>query len=141
MKVNICGVPHEVIECEDSFDIDCHMGMIDHKNAIIKINKDIKGVNRKETICHEMAHGMLLHMGYDELCNNEQFVQALGNAIMQGFDIKEVKSSYDDISNFEPCPFTHDGCKGCEYESYGEGLQPCKSCKQSYIDKYTPKKK
>ena len=74
----------------DNFDIDCHMGMIDHKNAVIKINKDLKGLNRTETLCHEMVHGMLLHMGYDDLCNNEQFVQAMGNAICQGFDIKEV---------------------------------------------------
>lgn len=35
-------------------------------------------------------NGMLLHIGYDDLCNNEQFVQAMGNAICQGFDIKEV---------------------------------------------------
>ena len=90
MIVNICGIPHDVVECDDNFDIDCHMGMIDHKNAVIKINKDLKGLNRTETLCHEMVHGMLLHMGYDDLCNNEQFVQAMGNAICQGFDIKEV---------------------------------------------------
>ena len=53
MIVNICGIPHDVVECDDNFDVDCHMG-------------------------------------YDDLCNNEQFVQAMGNAICQGFDIKEV---------------------------------------------------
>ena len=96
MIVNICGIAHDVVECDDNFDVDRHMGMIDHKNAVIKINKDLKGLNRKETLCHEMVHGMLLHMGYDDLCNNEQFVQAMGNAICQGFDIKKVKVD-DDI--------------------------------------------
>lgn len=65
--------------------------MIDYKNAVIKINKDLQGLNRKETICHEMVHGMLVHTGYTELANDETLVQALGNAIMQGFDIKEVR--------------------------------------------------
>ena len=35
MIVNICGIPHDVVECDDNFDVDCHMGMIDHKNAVI----------------------------------------------------------------------------------------------------------
>jgi hypothetical protein len=38
-----------------------------------------------------MVHGMLVHMGYDELSQDEQFVQALGNAICQGFEIKAGK--------------------------------------------------
>lgn len=138
MKVNICGIPHEVVECADSFDIDCHMGMIDHKNAVIKINKDLKGLNYTETLCHEMVHGMLLHMGYDELCNNEQFVQAMGNAICQGFEVKKVNDNYDDLPLFEP--LEHDGCKGCEYENRSASNNPCCICKQRYTDKYKAKK-
>ena len=91
VRVNICGVPHEVVEVVDNFDMECHLGMIDYKKAVIKINKDLQGLNRKETICHEMVHGMLVHTGYTELANDETLVQALGNAIMQGFDIKEVR--------------------------------------------------
>ncbi len=26
MKVNICGVPHTVVECEDKFNVDTHFG-------------------------------------------------------------------------------------------------------------------
>lgn len=90
MKVNICGVMHEVIECEDAFDSDAtHFGQIEYREARIKINKDMNLDIKKETICHEMVHGMLIHLGYSDLSNDEQFVQALGNAIMQGFRIKE----------------------------------------------------
>lgn len=90
MIVNICGLPHKVIEKEDNFDMDCHFGQIDYKKCEIKINKDITNENKKETICHEIMHGILVHLGYNNLANDEQFVQAIGNAINQSFNIKIV---------------------------------------------------
>ena len=88
MKVNICGIPHKVIECEDRFDVDAHFGQIDYKACEIRINKDMTEASKKETLCHEMVHGMLTHLGYSEYSQDEQLVQALGNAIYQGFEIK-----------------------------------------------------
>lgn len=90
MTVNICGVSHKVIECEDCFNsTDAHFGMIDYIKSEIKVNKDLTEQGKKETLCHEMVHGMLIHLGYEEYSQDEQFVQALGNAIYQGFEIKE----------------------------------------------------
>ena len=91
MIVNICGIEHKVVECEDVFDTDTHFGMIIYKDAVIKINKDMSERIKKETLCHEMLHGMLVHLGYDALSEDEKFVQALGNAISQGFVIREEK--------------------------------------------------
>jgi hypothetical protein len=88
MKVNICGIPHEIIFCEDNFDEAIHFGQIDYKTATIKINKDMKPEIQEETIIHEMLHGILVHLGYDEKSDDEQFVNAVSNAIYQGFDIK-----------------------------------------------------
>lgn len=88
MIVNICGIPHKVIEYEDNFNADCHFGMIDYKECEIRINKDMTCASKGETICHEMLHGILMHLGYDDLSSNEQFVRALGNAIYQSFEIK-----------------------------------------------------
>lgn len=88
MKVNICGIPHKVIECEDNFNVDTHFGQIDHKACEIRINKDLTQEAKEETICHEMVHGILLHLGYNDYSNDEQLVQALGNAIYQSFEIK-----------------------------------------------------
>lgn len=88
MKVNICGLPHEVVEMENNFNLDCQLGMIEYKDLVIKINKDMPQIAKEETLCHEMVHGMLVHLGYTELADNEQLVQALGNAIYQGFNIK-----------------------------------------------------
>lgn len=89
MKVNVCGLNYEVIEVEDSFDDTCHMGLIEYKNLLIKINKNMHSEVKEETLCHEMVHGILTHMGYDNLSNDERFVQALGNAIYQGFEVKK----------------------------------------------------
>ena len=88
MKVNICGIPHKVIECEDRFDVDAHFGQIDYKACEIRINKDMTEASKKETLCHEMVHGMLTHLGYTNYSNDEVFVQSLANAIYQGFEIK-----------------------------------------------------
>ena len=91
MKVNICGLKHEVVECEDKFNTVCHFGMISYKDLEIRINKDMPEESKKETICHEMIHGILVHLGYEDYSDNEQFVQALANAIYQGFEIIELK--------------------------------------------------
>ena len=88
MKVNICGITHEVIECADYFDVDTHFGQIDYKYCEIRVNRDMGDKAKKETICHEMVHGILVHLGYTEQSQDEQFVQALANAIYQGFDIR-----------------------------------------------------
>ena len=88
MTVNICGIPHTVIECEDKFDVDTHFGQIDYKACEIRVNKNMATEAKEETICHEMVHGILVHLGYSEQSQDEIFVQALGNAIYQGFDIR-----------------------------------------------------
>lgn len=91
MTVNVCGIKHEIIECEDGFNSDTtHFGQIDYLKCVIKVNKDMHEDMKREAICHEMVHGMLTHLGYYEQTQNENFVQALANAILQGFDIKSV---------------------------------------------------
>lgn len=88
MKVNICGILHKVIECEDKFDLDTHFGQIDYKTCEIRINKDMSEEAKAETLCHEIIHGILVHLGYSDQSQDEQFVQALGNAVYQSFEIK-----------------------------------------------------
>lgn len=90
--VNICGIPHIVRYVEDVFDMDTHLGQIIYAKGEIRVNRDMPKELIKETICHEMVHGILMHLGYDELANSEQLVQALGNAITQGFEIKNIGS-------------------------------------------------
>lgn len=48
MIVNICGIPHRIVECEDKFNTDCHFGQIDYKACEIRINKDMTDANKTE---------------------------------------------------------------------------------------------
>lgn len=91
MIVNICGIPHRVTEKEDYFDADTHLGIIDYSKAEITINSTMPEVLKKETLCHEMTHGILVHIGRNDLANDETFVQTLGNAIFQGFEVKTTE--------------------------------------------------
>ena len=88
MIVNICGIPYKVVECEDTFNTDTHFGQIDYKACEIRINKDLTDAGKMETLCHEIVHGMLLHLGYQDYSNDERFVQALGNAMYQAFFVE-----------------------------------------------------
>ena len=90
MKVNICGHIHDVQYKEDCFDFETHYGMIDYKNCTITVNKDCPQNIQEETLCHEMVHGMLFHLGYQQYSQDETFVQALANAIYQGFKIRDI---------------------------------------------------
>lgn len=90
-KVNICGMPYTVKECEDHFDSDCHCGLIIYSECLIKINKNMHEEMKKATLCHEIMHGILLNIGREDLSNDENFVTALGNAVYATFDVKEVE--------------------------------------------------
>lgn len=87
MIVNICGIAHKVIEVEDCFDSDMHLGQIDYKKAEIRINKGASPAIKEETLCHEIMHGILVHIGREDLSEDETFVTVLANAIYQGFEV------------------------------------------------------
>lgn len=89
-KVNVCGIPYEVVYVEDNFDMDVHFGQIDYRKCKILVNNDLTEEETKETLAHEILHGILVHIGYKEESNDERFVQALANAIFQTFEIKGV---------------------------------------------------
>lgn len=90
-KVIICGIPHTIVECENTFDTVEHFGMIDYKKCEIKINKDLTKEAKAETLCHEILHGIFIHLGYEKDAENEQYVQCLAQAISQSFKVKEIK--------------------------------------------------
>lgn len=86
-NVNICGMPHEVRYISDVFDKNPIIGQIDYKACEITLYEGMSPGMMRETLTHEMLHGILEHLGYDELNENEQFVSAMANAISQGFAI------------------------------------------------------
>lgn len=93
MTIRICGIPYKVVEVEDSFNDELHLGMIDYTTCEIKVNKNFPEEMKKEILCHETVHGILMHLGYNEINDDEQFVQSLGNAISQTFVFKDSEDS------------------------------------------------
>ena len=88
--MKICGVNYEVVETEDMFDSDAtHFGQVDFKRGKIILNKDMSDDVKAETLVHEVTHAILVYIGRQDLTEEEPFVQALGNAIFQTFDLKE----------------------------------------------------
>lgn len=90
MKVNICGIPHEVKEVKDHFDADTHFGQINYKECEILLNSDTTIENKKVTLCHEILHGMFTHLGYADHSQDEQLIQCLAQAMAQTFDVKWI---------------------------------------------------
>lgn len=94
--INICGVPYTITECDDKFNVDTHFGMVDYTGCDIRINKGLTKAGKRETLCHEILHAILIHIGRTDLSDDETFVQSLGNAIFQSFMPKvEERSSYE----------------------------------------------
>ena len=90
-QVNICGIPHEVLYAEDAFNVDAtHFGQIDYAKCQITVNSVMNQQMTNVTLWHEGLHGILLNLGFDELCHDEQFVQSLAMALNQFATIKDT---------------------------------------------------
>jgi len=86
-SLKICGIEYTIEEVEAPFNTG-EFGEIIYKDCVIKVRKDLCDAIKRETIFHEAVHGIFVHLGYNDLCDNEQLVQALGNALSQSFDFK-----------------------------------------------------
>lgn len=84
MTVTICGIEYEVVVCDDFFGTN-FAGQTDYRQLKITLASDLCPEARREALCHEMVHGMLYHLGYNELSENETLVQGLANAIYNSF--------------------------------------------------------
>lgn len=97
--VNICGISHQIHYEHDNFNTDLHLGEIQYDKALIRINVDATPEIQRETLCHEIAHGILIHIGRNDLSNDETFVAALGNALNQSFIPKVHDDDTEERSN------------------------------------------
>lgn len=87
-KVMVTGIPFEVQECHENFG-DGSCGEIEHRKQIIRINEDMALEYKKQTLIHEMVHGILVIIGRNDLSEDETFVQSLTQGIYtSGFELK-----------------------------------------------------
>ena len=88
-KVTICGVPHTIDIVDDKFGNNDLLGQIEYAPAIIKLNGKMSDEMFNITCIHEVVHGMLVHLGYNQLSDDEVFVSSLAYAIEGTFKFKE----------------------------------------------------
>lgn len=89
--VNICGIPHQIIEKDYLEGNGFLLGEIEYRSCTISMRKDQTPEMYRQTLIHEMVHGMLVMIGRNDLSEDETFVQTLALAISQTFDLKEEK--------------------------------------------------
>lgn len=85
MTINILGIPYEIREV-DIIDRDTHLvGQISYTDQIIRIEKGLGKEFRRQTVIHEVVHGILEGLGYRDINTDEQKVQGIASALHQLF--------------------------------------------------------
>ena len=88
-KVTICGVPHTIDIVDDKFGNNDLLGQIEYAPAIIRLNSNMSDEMFTVTCIHEVVHGILIHLGYNQLSDDEVFVSSLAQAIAGTVKFKE----------------------------------------------------
>lgn len=90
-KVKICGIPYKVKEVDviDESEPGITNGRIEYSKATILLKKLLPKKLKKSVLYHEITHGILIELGYNELSEDEVFVQNLSKALFQMFDFKK----------------------------------------------------
>lgn len=87
--VKICGIPYEIIDKEV---IECNsgrcVGLITYDEGRIEMRKGQHPDYYRQSLIHEIVHGMFVMIGRNDLSDDETLVQSLALAISQTFELK-----------------------------------------------------
>lgn len=82
-KVNIMGLEFSVEEVECVDKSDPSDGMIDFASQVIRIDRALGDAAKEQTFLHELVHGILGQLKYDEQNGDERLVQGLAIGLHQ----------------------------------------------------------
>lgn len=90
-KIKICGLPFKIkqVNVLNEGDAGITQGEIYYSQGEIRICKRLPKRIKKRVLYHEILHGMLVQLGYNDLSSNEEFVQSMSNAMYQMFKLKK----------------------------------------------------
>lgn len=81
LKVKIMATEYKVIEVEQIDKNKRVLGEIDYLEQSIKIERDLPVELKKEVLLHEVLHGILEKLGFDDINNDEQKVQSIASTL------------------------------------------------------------
>lgn len=90
-RIKICGVPFKIKEVaviDENADGIVEGKIIFEKSKIL-LKKSLPKEMKESVLYHEVLHGMLAMLGYNELSGDETFVQGLSALMYQMFDLKD----------------------------------------------------
>lgn len=82
-KINIAGIEYRVKLCTVIEHGTNAVGMIDFLGEVISIRKDLSQARVRQTLMHEVVHGILDSIGYHELNEDERFITVFANTLTQ----------------------------------------------------------
>lgn len=83
-KVKILGKTYNIVKAERFMDCESRtIGQIDYTKQIIRLEDKMGVETEKVTLLHEIIHGILYQLGFDDEVNNEHLVQSLATSIYQ----------------------------------------------------------
>ncbi len=80
-KVKIMATDYKIEEVEQIDKNRRILGEIDYINQTIKLEKGLSDELKKEVLIHEILHGILEKLGFDDLNNDEQKVQSIASTL------------------------------------------------------------
>lgn len=91
--VNILGVPFKIEEVDviDESREGITQGKIKYTKGVIYLRKNQPDAIKRQTLIHEVIHGIFIQIGRDDLSEDEALVQTLAVAIDNTFKLKEKK--------------------------------------------------
>ena len=82
-RIKIMATEYSVEEVEQIDKYQRLWGQIDYAEQTIKIDKNIPESLKRETLVHEILHGILEKLGYLELNEDEQKVHSIASTMYQ----------------------------------------------------------
>lgn len=80
-KLKILATEYKIEEVEQIDKYQRLLGQIEYVEQTIKIDKNISEDMKKETLIHEILHGILEKLGYEELNEDEQKIHSIASTM------------------------------------------------------------
>ncbi len=80
-KIKIMATEYEVEELEQINKYERLLGQINYEEQKIQLDKNISNDMKKETLIHEILHGILDKLGYTDLNEDEQKVHSIASTM------------------------------------------------------------